>query len=165
MEYVYTVLILIGIYTILAASFNLIIGFGGLISIAHPIFFALAAYCSALLNMKLGVPIPLAILAGALFSTVLSFALSLPSLRVSGDYFVVTSFGIQLLATAIFTNWTGGTGGAAGLPGIPAPIILGQELIEPSAFLFLSSAMMALGCLCFWLIMRAPFGALRMAKG
>jgi hypothetical protein len=84
MEYLYTVLILVGIYTILASSFNLIIGFGGLISIAHPIFFALAAYCSAILNLRLGVPIPLAIVAGTLFATAMSVMLSLPSLRVSG---------------------------------------------------------------------------------
>src|SRR5689334_23778428 len=96
MEYLYSVLILIGIYTILAASFNLIIGFGGLISIAHPIFFALAAYCSAILNLHWGVPIPLAILAGTLFSTALSFMLSLPSLRVSGDYLLIASIGFQL---------------------------------------------------------------------
>jgi branched-chain amino acid transport system permease protein len=61
------VLILIGINIIMASSFNLIIGFGGLISIAHPIFFALAGYCSAILAMKFGVPIPLAILLGTLF--------------------------------------------------------------------------------------------------
>jgi len=41
----------------------------------------------------------------------LNVIVTLPSLRVSGDYFVVTSFGIQLLATAVFTNWTEGTGG------------------------------------------------------
>jgi ABC-type branched-subunit amino acid transport system permease subunit len=41
---------------------------------------------------------------------------TLPALRVSGDYFVVTSFGIQLLATAVFTNWTAGTGGAKPRP-------------------------------------------------
>lgn len=38
MEYVASLLVLIGLYIILASSFNLIIGFGGLISIAHPIF-------------------------------------------------------------------------------------------------------------------------------
>ena len=51
----------------------------------------------------------------------LNVLITLPSLRVAGDYFVVTSFGIQLLATAAFTNWTEGTGGANGLPGIPPP--------------------------------------------
>ena len=96
MEYIYSVLILIGINIIMASSFNLIIGYGGLISIAHPIFFALAGYCSAILSMHYGVPIPLAIVAGALFSTVLSVALSLPSLRVSGDYLLIASIGFQL---------------------------------------------------------------------
>jgi branched-chain amino acid transport system permease protein len=117
MEYFYSVLILVGIYTILAASFNLIIGFGGLISIAHPIFFALAAYCSALLNLHLGVPIPLAIVAGALFSTVMSFALSLPSLRVSGDYLLIASIGFQLGFVEVIKN-VEIAGAASGLTGI-----------------------------------------------
>jgi branched-chain amino acid transport system permease protein len=117
MEYIYSVLILIGIYTILAASFNLIIGFGGLISIAHPIFFALAAYCSALLNLKLGVPIPLAILAGALFSTAMSLMLSLPSLRVSGDYLLIASLGFQLGFVEVIKN-VEFAGAASGLTGI-----------------------------------------------
>jgi branched-chain amino acid transport system permease protein len=117
MEYLYSVFILIGIYTILAASFNLIIGFGGLISIAHPIFFALAAYCSALLNMKLGVPIPLAIVLGALFSTALSLMLSLPSLRVSGDYLLIASLGFQLGFVEVIKN-VELAGAASGLTGI-----------------------------------------------
>ena len=117
MEYIYTVLILIGIYTIMASSFNLIIGFGGLISIAHPIFFALAAYCSALLNMKLGVPIPLAIVLGALFSTALSLMLSLPSLPVSGDYLLIASLGFQLGFVEVIKNFEL-AGAASGLTGI-----------------------------------------------
>ena len=44
MEYLVSLAVLVGIYVILSSSFNLIIGFGGLISIAHPIFFALGAY-------------------------------------------------------------------------------------------------------------------------
>jgi branched-chain amino acid transport system permease protein len=113
MEYVYTVLILVGIYTIMAASFNLIIGFGGLISIAHPIFFALSAYASALLNMRLGVPIPVSMLGGTLFAVLLSVALSLPSLRVSGDYLLIASIGFQLGFLEVIKNveFAGGAGG------------------------------------------------------
>ena len=51
----------------------------------------------------------------------LNVVLALPSLRVAGDYFVVTSFGCQLVATAIFINWSQLTGGASGLVGIPTP--------------------------------------------
>lgn len=117
MEYIYSVLILIGIYTIMASSFNLIIGYGGLISIAHPIFFALAAYASALLNLRLGVPIPLAIVIGALFSAGMSVMLSLPSLRVSGDYLLIASIGFQLGFVEVIKNldFAGAAGGLTGI--------------------------------------------------
>ncbi len=113
MDYLYTILILVGVYTIMAASFNLIIGFGGLISIAHPIFFALAAYTSALATMHLGLPIPLSILVGALVAVVMSVALSLPSLRVSGDYLLIASIGFQLGFLEVIKNveFAGGAGG------------------------------------------------------
>ncbi|MSP97402.1 MAG: branched-chain amino acid ABC transporter permease [Betaproteobacteria bacterium] len=117
MEYVYSILILVGIYTIMAASFNLIIGFGGLISIAHPIFFALSAYVSALVNLHVGVPIPFAILLGTLFAAALSVALSLPSLRVSGDYLLIASIGFQLGFVEVIKNIEI-AGAASGLTGI-----------------------------------------------
>src|SRR5213596_3658618 len=104
MEYLYTILILIGINTIMASSFNLIIGYGGLISIAHPIFFALAGYCSAIVAMQFGVPIVLAIILGTLFATALSVMLSLPSLRVSGDYLLIASIGFQLGFVEVIKN-------------------------------------------------------------
>jgi branched-chain amino acid transport system permease protein len=90
----------------------------------------------------------------------LNVLVTLPSLRVSGDYFVVTSFGIQLLATAVFVNWTGGTGGANGLPGIPPPDLFGYPLESNEQLVLMTTAGSALGCLAFWLIMRAPFGRL-----
>ncbi len=74
----------------------------------------------------------------------LNVLVTLPALRVAGDYFVVTSFGIQLLATAVFTNWTGGTGGANGLPGIPPPDLFGYSLDETSQVVSLCLAGMAL---------------------
>ena len=117
MEYIYTLLILIGLNTIMAASFNLIIGFGGLISVAHPIFFALSAYCSAILNLKFGLPIPVCILAGTLFATALSLTLSLPSLRVSGDYLLIASIGFQLGFVEVIKN-VEMAGAASGLTGI-----------------------------------------------
>jgi branched-chain amino acid transport system permease protein len=117
MEYLYTLLILIGLNMIMAASFNLIIGFGGLISVAHPIFFALSAYVSALANLHWGVPIPLAILIGTLFAVVMSVMLSLPSLRVSGDYLLIASIGFQLGFVEVIKNIEI-AGGASGLTGI-----------------------------------------------
>ena len=61
-QYLYTIAILAGINVILASGFNLILGYGGLVSVAHPVFYAIGGYASALLAQRLGIPIPLAIL-------------------------------------------------------------------------------------------------------
>ena len=54
MEFIYLIIIVIGIYVILASSFNFVIGYGGLLSIAHPAFFAIGAYTAGILARDLG---------------------------------------------------------------------------------------------------------------
>jgi branched-chain amino acid transport system permease protein len=119
MQYVYTIAIFAGINVILASGFNLILGYGGLVSVAHPIFYAIGAYVSALLAMKLGVPIVFAIVLGALLAAATSMFVSLPSLRVSGDYLVIASMGFQLGLLHILNNIEI-TGAANGLTNIPS---------------------------------------------
>jgi branched-chain amino acid transport system permease protein len=121
MQYLYMIAIFAGINVILASGFNLILGYGGLVSVAHPIFYAIGAYASALLAMKLGVPIVLAIVLGALAAAATSVFVSLPSLRVSGDYLVIASMGFQLGILHIINNIEL-TGAANGLTNIPSLI-------------------------------------------
>jgi branched-chain amino acid transport system permease protein len=121
MEYLYSILILVGIYIVLACSFNLIIGKAGLASIAHPIFFALGAYTSGLLAIHFGLNSILAALAGTLVAGVFSLMISLPSLRVTGDYLMITSIGFQLGLLQVIKNLEF-TGSQGGLTNIPTPI-------------------------------------------
>ena len=128
MEFVGSILIQIGIFTILATSFNLIIGYGGLMSIAHPIFFALGAYGSGLLTQSTGLPVFAGIAFGTALAMLASIALALPSLRVSGDYLVIASIGFQLGLLQIIKNseWSGGPGGLTNI----APLI---KAVGPTA--------------------------------
>jgi branched-chain amino acid transport system permease protein len=123
MDYIYSVIILISLFVILATSFNLVIGYGGLISIAHPIFYGLGAYTSALLARDAGLPVPLAMLAGAGLATVMSVVLSLPALRISGDYLLIASIGFQLGMIELIKNlrFTGGASGVANIPAFLVP--------------------------------------------
>lgn len=120
MEYLYTIAIFVGINVMLASSFNLILGYGGLVSVAHPIFYAIGGYGSALLAMKLGVPLVLSILLGGIIAAVVSVLVSLPSLRVSGDYLVIASMGFQLGLLHIINNLelTGAAGGLSNIPSL-----------------------------------------------
>jgi branched-chain amino acid transport system permease protein len=158
MDFLYSYIVLAEIYVLAALSTNLLVGVVGIFSVSQAAVFGVGAYIVAymLLQDVMGFLPALAI--AALCCVLLNVLLTLPSLRVAGDYFVVTSFGIQLLATAVFTNWTEGTGGANGLPGIPPPVVFGISIDDAWQFLVLSSIFAVLGALCFWLVMRAPFG-------
>lgn len=128
MEYVVSLLVLIGLYVALSSSFNLIIGFGGLVSIAHPIFFALGAYTVGALSVQFALNPILAVAAGGVVALLASFMLSLPSLRISGDYLLITSIGFQLGLIEIIKNLDF-LGGASGLSGIPNVVENNRSLV------------------------------------
>jgi branched-chain amino acid transport system permease protein len=118
LEYIVSLLILVGINALLATSFNLILGYGGLLSIAHPIFYAIGGYSSAMVAIHFSIPVPIAIIFGGILAAILSFGVSLPSLRVSGDYLVIASLGFQLGLLHIINNveFTGAAGGLSDIP-------------------------------------------------
>ena len=83
-----------------------------------------------------GVPFPIVILAAAL--------VGIPSLRVAGDYYIVASFGLQVVILTVFMNWTDLTNGHAGLVGIPRPRVFGLVIDNPFKYVVLSLALAAL---------------------
>ena len=160
MDFWFSYVALASIYVLLGLSTNLLVGIAGIFSVSQAAVFGVGAYIVAYLLMNDVMSFLPALLIAAVGCVALNILVTLPALRVSGDYFVVTSFGIQLLATAVFTNWTDGTGGANGLPGIPPPDLFGKALEDSWQVVTLCLAGMVLGCLIFWLVMRAPFGRL-----
>ena len=118
MEYILTIMVLIAIFVILSSSYNLVIGYGGLATVAHPIFYALGAYTAALLGIHFGLPAVICVLAGALVAVAASILLALSALRVSGDYLLIASLGFQLGLLQVIKNFefTGGPGGISAIP-------------------------------------------------
>src|SRR5580698_6365635 len=161
MDFWFSYITLAEIYVLLGLSTNLLVGIVGIFSVSQAAVFGVGAYIVAYFLMM---PEPMSFLPAlgiaAICCILLNVLVTLPSLRVSGDYFVVTSFGIQLLATAIFTNWTAGTGGANGLPGIPPPDLWHYPLESGEQLMLLCTAAVVLGCLAFGLVLRSPFGRL-----
>ena len=83
---------------ILAGSLNFIIGYAGIYSLAHAAFFGIAAYTGALIALHVSTSLLIAIPVAMAVCALLSLVISLPSLRVRGEYFVVASLGLQMLA-------------------------------------------------------------------
>lgn len=111
-------LILIGINIIMAVSLNLINGFTGQFSIGHAGFMAIGAYTSAVFTVKLGQPLLLGTLAGAVLAALLGFLIGLPTLRLKGDYLAIATLGFGEIIRVIFVNFEY-VGGASGFSGIP----------------------------------------------
>ena len=160
MDFFLSYIALAEIYVLLGLSTNLLVGIAGIFSVSQAAVFGVGAYIVAYCLMHDVMGFLPAVAIAAVVCVSLNILTTLPSLRVSGDYFVVTSFGIQLLATAIFINWNEGTGGANGLPGIPPPDLFGIAIDSSHGLTALCTVGTGLGCLAFWLVMRAPFGRL-----
>jgi len=158
MDYLEHVLILICIYTILAVSLDLLAGHTGLLSIAHAAFYGLGAYASALMTVFYGAPFLLGVLAGIGVALVSSFIVSLPSLRLQEDYFVIATFGFQVIIFSIFNNWANLTQGPVGITGIPQPVVFGWTINTHLVFLGGSAIFAAFAYLIVGLIASSPFG-------
>ncbi|WP_373089824.1 branched-chain amino acid ABC transporter permease, partial [Sneathiella sp.] len=117
---------------------NFIMGYAGIYSLAHAVFFGVGAYAGTYaamhFNTSIFVTLPVAMVAGAF----LSLILALPALRVRGEYFVAASLGLQVLAVTIFSEWKSVTGGIGGLIGIPPLDVAGFDVFKPSQFIFLT---------------------------
>lgn len=158
MDYVFHILVLIGIYSVLASSLDLVAGRTGLLSITHAAFYGIGAYTSALLAVHWGWPFLLTVPAAMGVAAGVSLTVSIPSLRLHGDYFVIATFGFQMILFSIFNNWMELTRGPLGIPGIPQPVILGWDVNSNLEFVVLAAGFAALAFLVIALIASSPFG-------
>lgn len=161
--YILNLLTLAAIYGIAAASLNVLIGYAGIFSIAHAIFFGLGAYAGAQTALHFTADVFVAGLIGAVVSGALSLCLALPALRVRGEYFVAASLGLQMVGLTVFSEAHSLTGGHGGLAGIPAPALFGISLATPSAFLAVCLAILVAALGIVAMLMRGSFGRSLMA--
>lgn len=136
MNYFFFLVELFSLYLIIALSLNLVVGYCGLLSLAHAGFVAIGAYVYALTAARIGffgsVILALAVAAVA------SLAVSLPAWRFRGDYFVVASLATGSLFFSVFSNWyelgqplgspRNLTNGPLGIAGIAKPDIFGIKV-------------------------------------
>lgn len=158
MEYFLHILILIGIYVILSVSLNLIVGYTGLLSVAHAAFYGVGAYVAALLAIKFHSPFLVNIILAIVFGGLLGAMVGIPTLRTRDDYFMVTTFVFQVIIFSIFNNWVSFTGGPMGLPGIPAPSFFGWRIESHLDYLIVVLVFSLLVVILSLQIGHSPFG-------
>ena len=156
--YLLNLAILVCVNATLAVTLNFIMGYAGIFSIAHAIFFGVGAYTAAWLAVHVSASLFLALPAAMLTAGALSLALALPALRVRGEYFVAASLGLQVIGVTIFAEWKAVTGGIGGVLGIPAVDLLGHAVVSPVEFLALAALSLAGVVAATTLLVRGSFG-------
>jgi branched-chain amino acid transport system permease protein len=153
-------------FGIFASSLNILVGYGGMVSFGHAMFFGSGAYVFGLLMQKTQVSRPVAILGAIAFSGLLGLLIGAICVRLKEIYFSFLTLAFQMLIHSVILTWTSLTGGDQGLMGgIPRPPFLGINLSDHTTLYWFSCALGVLCLLLMRVILQSPFGAtLRMVR-
>jgi len=131
--YILRTLIFANMFVIFAVSWDLLSGYTGQLNFGHALFFGVAAYTTALLNLRLGwepwATIPL----GALAGVIAGLVVCIPALRLRGPYLSLVTLAFPLILLGVifaFTDFTGGELGVSGLHIRGCNAGLGNDYVE-----------------------------------
>jgi branched-chain amino acid transport system permease protein len=111
---------MVGIYVIMVVGLNLIMGFTGLISLAHGAFFGIGAYVCAILQTRQILSYWPALGVAVVFTALLGALIGLAMLRTKGPYLAIGTMCLSILTALVLLNWESLTGGTS-LGGIAGP--------------------------------------------
>ncbi len=158
MDYVVHLTIISAIWAILALSLNLIVGYTGLVSVAHAAFYGIGAYATAVLMLTFGFGFFAATGIGIVLAMVIALLMSIVLARFDGDIYMIASVAFGIIVHNIFLNWEDVTGGPFGIPGVPRPELFGERLLDNSQFLVITLLFLAGIYLLTHLITKSSFG-------
>src|ERR1700733_14129555 len=145
-------------FALLACAFNLLIGYGGLLSFGHAMFLGTAGYCSAHALKVWGLEPTLGILVGVAGAFVLAVITGYISIRRQGIYFSMITLALSQLLYFIYLQ-TPFTHGEDGIQGIPQGRLFGVFNLENSTVLYyVILAGFLLGFLLIFRTINSPFG-------
>ena len=106
------------INVILIASLNLLMGYGGQISLGHAGFFGFGAYVSGVLDVKLGIVPWIGLPSAAVLTGLSALIIGIPALRLRGHYLSMATLGWNAILLVMFNRLIELTGGPNGLLGV-----------------------------------------------
>ena len=154
------------IFALYAVTLNLLLGYMGVLSFGHAMFFGSGAYATALaLTHIQGMPLVASVLVGGLAGGVLALILSPLLVRVSGTAFAMLTlaFGQLLFVAALkFREVTGGEDGVGGFPIPPLniPGIGSIDMLNQTNFYYFAVVVVAVCLWLLWFYTKTPFGSL-----
>jgi branched-chain amino acid transport system permease protein len=145
-------------FALFACAFNLLIGFGGLLSFGHAMFFGMGGYVAAYSAKEWGVTPELAVLLATACTAVLAWVAGLLAIRRQGIYFAMITLALAQMVF-FFCLQAPFTGGEDGIQSVPRGKLFGVvDLADNRAMYVFVAAIFLGGFLLIWRIVHSPFG-------
>jgi branched-chain amino acid transport system permease protein len=127
------------IFSLYAVSYNLLLGYAGLLSFGHAMFFGVGAFTTAVaLEHIVGLPLLLAVMMATLFTALVGLVVGILLLRVKGTPFALLTLAFNALFFSIGIKWTSVTGGDDGavvnVPNIDLGVISLNTIDGPTMY-------------------------------
>ena len=153
------------IYGLLALSVDLLLGHAGLYSLCQASFFAVAAYTTAILQVRYGQPTIVAAPAGLVAGTLLAVLYGC-AVRTRGVYFILITIALGYIIWGAFYRWASFTGGDNGITNVPPPSVSVVSITSQTAYYYFVLAVVILCAFGYRILTQSPFGlSLRGIKG
>lgn len=146
-------------YGLLAMSLNLLIGYTGLVSFGHAMFFASGAYTFGLAMQSGHFSVPAAFALAIALTAVIALVIGAICVRLNEIYFAFLTLAFQMLIYNLILGWVSFTGGDQGLMGgIPRPAFLGIDLTDRLQLYVFCSVVFVICLVIMRQIVTSPFG-------
>jgi branched-chain amino acid transport system permease protein len=122
--------VLILTYVMLGWGLNIVVGLAGLLDLGYVAFYAVGAYCYALLSTELGLSFWVVLPIGGMIAASFGLLLGFPVLRLRGDYLAIVTLGFGEIVRLVLINWVDLTHGPDGVRSIPGPTFFGAVFAE-----------------------------------
>ncbi|MDI6726780.1 MAG: hypothetical protein QMD32_07420 [Smithellaceae bacterium] len=150
--YLLRILIFACVFAIFAASWDLLSGYTGQVNFGHALFFGVAAYAAALLNIHLKLPPFATIPLGALAAVAAGLVVGIPSLRLRGTYLALTTLAFPIILLGLIFAFPDFTGGELGISGLER--LSGSRLTD----YYITSIVMLTSTFVMWKIATSKTG-------
>lgn len=145
------------IFGLLALSVDLLLGQTGLFSLCHASFFAVAAYTTAILQVRYAVPTLLAAPAGLVAGTLLALVFGL-AVRTRGVYFILITIALGYIVWGVLHRWSSFTGGDNGVTNVPFPAVGELRIGSHTEYYYFVLAVVIACALVYRVLIASPFG-------
>jgi len=164
--YFVNVFVHFAIFALYAVSFNLLLGYTGLFSFGHAMFFGVGGFATALALVHIkGLPILAALFLGFFASVVLALVLCPIMARVSGTAFAMLHLAFSMLIYTLALKLRNITNGEDGISGFPIPPlnipgVISFDMKDSTNFYYFAMVVIGLSLWFLWFLTKTPFGQL-----